>query len=62
MPQPPRGFSFASEALDEAKRNHEEARTWYDKAVPWMDKHAPKDAELRQFRNEAEALLVLKKD
>jgi serine/threonine protein kinase len=38
------------------------ARQWHVKAVEWMDKHAPQNAELRRFREEAEELLGVKKD
>jgi len=37
-----------------------EARAWYDRAVEWVEKNAPKDDELRRFREEARALLKLK--
>jgi WD40 repeat protein/serine/threonine protein kinase/tetratricopeptide (TPR) repeat protein len=39
----------------------DEARKWYDKAVEWTDKNQPKNEELRQFRDEAEKLLAVKK-
>jgi tetratricopeptide (TPR) repeat protein len=37
-----------------------EARQWYDRAIEWVEKNAPKDDELRRFRDEARALLKLK--
>ncbi len=33
------------------------ARKWYRAATLWMDKHAPGNAELRRFRDQASALL-----
>jgi tetratricopeptide (TPR) repeat protein len=37
--------------------DREPARKWYAAAALWMDKHAPGDAQLRRFRDEAAALL-----
>jgi len=37
-----------------------EARGWYDKAIEWIAKNAPKDDEMRRFKDEARALLKLK--
>jgi hypothetical protein len=37
----------------------EKARKWYDQAVTWMDKNQPTDEELRRFRAEAAALLIV---
>jgi Flp pilus assembly protein TadD len=36
----------------------EVARDWLKKAITWMDHNAPKDAELLEFRKEAETLIV----
>jgi tetratricopeptide (TPR) repeat protein len=37
--------------------NAKVARQCLDRASGWMDRHRPRDAELRRFRAEAEALL-----
>jgi tetratricopeptide (TPR) repeat protein len=37
-----------------------EARGWYDRAIEWIAKNAPKDDEMRRFKDEARALLKLK--
>ena len=37
-----------------------EARTWFDRAIEWIEMNAPKDDELRRFRDEATVLLELK--
>jgi hypothetical protein len=39
----------------------EEARKWYNRAVEWMNKNPRRDEELRRFRDEAAALLGIKK-
>ncbi len=39
----------------------EQARKWYSQALQWMDTHAPKDEELRRFREEARPLLGIDK-
>ena len=38
------------------------ARKWYDQAVQWMDKNQPNNADLRRFRSEAAALLMIADD
>ena len=38
----------------------DEARKWCGKAVEWMEKYQPKNEELRRFRTEAEALLMVR--
>jgi hypothetical protein len=37
--------------------HQERARKWFDQAVEWMEKNEPNDAELRQFRAQAEELM-----
>jgi uncharacterized protein HemY len=39
----------------------DQARQWYDRGVRWMEKHAPKNAEVRRFRAEAEEVLGITK-
>lgn len=41
------------------QRNEKEmARDWLKPPITWMDMHAPVDAELIEFRREAETLIV----
>jgi serine/threonine protein kinase/Tfp pilus assembly protein PilF len=49
-------LTMALERLDQDA----EARGWYDKAIEWIAKNAPKDDEMRRFKDEARALLKLK--
>jgi tetratricopeptide (TPR) repeat protein len=37
--------------------DRDRARSWNDRAVAWMDKNSPQNDELKQFRDEAAALL-----
>jgi len=38
----------------------EEAPSWYDRAVAWAEERAPRDPQLRRFREEAAELLGAK--
>jgi Tfp pilus assembly protein PilF len=39
--------------------DRDKARMWFDRAVQWMDRHKAHDNELRRFRAEAEAMMIL---